>query len=168
MIPNNIRIRIRPKTQYSLTSDLESLSAAVAWLVRTIALLVVGVLVLVQIPPSVHARTTILFCGTNETVANLPRQNGVNETCIGWDCFQICQIVRLSDLLLGNCSLTHKLRICDDGDLTFIVGISLIVVLCQVLAVLSFIKLSALADYENSGRRRKNPGSDSAPSFTGR
>merc|ERR1711962_917186 len=117
------------------------LSAAVAWLVRTIALLVVGVLVLVQLPPSLHARTTILFRGTNETVANLPRQKGTNETCIGWECFHICP-------LFGNCSLTHKLRICDNSDLAFIVSISLIVVLCQVLAVVSFMKLSALADYE--------------------
>jgi len=117
------------------------LSAVIAWLVRTIALLVVGVLVLVQLPPSLHSRTTILFCGTNETVANLPRQNGTNETCVGWECFHICP-------LFGNCSLTHKLRICDDGDLTFIVSITLMVVLCQVLAVVSFMKLSALADYE--------------------
>jgi len=117
------------------------LSAVIAWLVRTIALLVVGVLVLVQLPPSLHARTTIFFCGTTETVANLPRQNGMNETCVGWECFQICP-------LFGNCSLTHKLRICDNGDLTTIVSISLIVVLCQVLAAVSFMRLSVLADYE--------------------
>ena len=70
-----------------------------------------------------------------------PTLKGTNETCVGWDCFQICP-------LFGNCSLTHKLRICDGGDLTFITNMGWVLLWCQVLAAVSFTKLSALADYE--------------------
>ena len=114
------------------------LSAAVSWLVRTLAIVLVGLLYLFNFPPGLHSRTTILFCGTNETVANLPSQPGENETCVGGDCFQFCP-------LYGNCSLTHRLRLCNEGDLTFITNLCWILVLCQVLALVSIYRLNALA-----------------------
>ena len=87
------------------------LSAIVSWLVRTLAIVLVGLLYLFHFPPSLHSRTTILFCGTNETVANLPRQLGGYETCMGWDCLHFCP--------LGNCSLNHRLQLRNDEDLSF-------------------------------------------------
>ena len=124
------------------------LSALVSWLVRTLALVLVGLLYLFHFPPSLHSRTTILFCGTNETVANLPRQPGGYETCVGWDCFHFCP-------LTGNCSLTHRLRLCNDGDLYFTSSMGLILVLCQVLALVSISRLSALANYEKLWKASK-------------
>ena len=91
------------------------ISALVSWLVRTLALFFVGILYQFNFSPSLHSRTTILFCGTNETVANLSRQGG-NETCVGWDCFEFCPFG-------ATCPFTHRLRICNDGDLLFITNL---------------------------------------------
>ena len=117
------------------------LSATVSLLVRTLEIVLVGLLYLFHFPPTLHSRTTILFCGTNETVANLPRQPRGYETCVGWNCFHFCP-------LFGNCSLTHRLRLCNDGDLYFTSSMGLILVLCQVLTIVSILQLNSLADYE--------------------
>ena len=137
------------------------LSALVSWLVRTLAVVLVGLLYLFHFPPNLHTRTTILFCGTNETVANLTRLPGENETCVGWDCFQFCPWG-------GTCSLAHKLRLCDDGDLTFITNMCWILVLCQVLALFSTYRLNSThwRISRNSGRPSKKH-SAYLPSSTG-
>ena len=104
-----------------------------------------------RFPPGLHSRTTILFCGTNETVANLPSQPGEKDTCVGLNCFHFCP-------LYGNCSLTHRLRLCNEGDLTFITNMCWILVLCQALALVSTYRLNALADYEKLWKAsRKTP-----------
>ena len=78
-------------------------------------------------------------------------------TCVGWDCFHFCP-------LYGNCSLTHRLRLCNEGDPTFITNMCWILVLCQVLALVSTYRLNALADYEKLWKAsRKTPCFGMAP-----
>ena len=132
------------------------LSAAISWLVRTLAVVFVGLLYIFYFPSSLHSRTTILFCGTNKTVASLPGQPGENETCMGWNCFQFC-------LWDGNCPITHKLRLCNEGDLPFVTSMGLILVLCQVLALVSILHLNALADYETLWKASKRHPSSVSP-----